>query len=105
MRGLTSSSIEENPLASIVFISDIIAKSLLIGKEADCAVHPVANDVLKKICMPTGLFDEFLEHLYFELNKFNEIIKIDNRKFPQAVGRRKSGLERCGGPESGYPLT
>jgi CheY-like chemotaxis protein len=81
-RVLDDGYVMENPLAVLVNVSEVIAKSLQIGREADCCVHPVPNLVLEKFALPYGVQEQFVTSVYDEMNKFNSFLRIDPRSYP-----------------------
>lgn len=79
---LTEEFAAENPLPVFVNAAEVFAKSLQIGREVDCCVHPVPNWLLKKIGCAYGLQRSFVDEVYNEMNMFNSFLNIDNRAFP-----------------------
>ncbi|NLE00946.1 MAG: HDOD domain-containing protein, partial [Fibrobacter sp.] len=79
---ITREFLEAHPMAGIVSIADVIAKSLQVGRSADCCVEPVTNETLLRLRMPYGIQPAFLDKLYQEINMFNEILNIDRRVYP-----------------------
>ncbi len=79
---LNEKALAERPTAVIVTVADIIAKSLVIGREADCCVDPIPAGVLERLGMPYGLLKEFVASVFDEINVFNGILHIDKNLFP-----------------------
>ncbi len=80
----TDEYLKSNLLHSIIVISEIIANSLSLGREADCCVAPVPANILKQIRFPYGFHKSFYEGVYNDLNMFNSMLRIDGRKFPES---------------------
>lgn len=74
--------LKERPLASIVNIAETIAKSLQVGREADCCVSGIPGAAFDSLRMHYGLSQGFVEGIYNEMNIYNQFLKIDNRTFP-----------------------
>ncbi|MBN1983803.1 MAG: HDOD domain-containing protein [Chitinivibrionales bacterium] len=79
---LTKSNMTVKPLAVLVTMANIIAKSMQIGREADCCVEPIPNELFELVRFPYGLQKAFVEGIYTQLNMYNQILKIDKRTFP-----------------------
>jgi HD-like signal output (HDOD) protein/DNA-binding NarL/FixJ family response regulator len=80
--GPTASPPLSSPLYTIVSVAESLAKSLCLGREADCCVSAIDNEALKQLRFPYGFQKGFLDTVYHEMNMFNSIIKIDAVKFP-----------------------
>jgi len=79
---LTAAGLKERPLASIVNIAETIAKSLQVGREADCCVTAIPEEVFEGLRMHYGLSQGFIDGIYNEMNLYNQFLKIDKRSFP-----------------------
>ncbi len=79
---LNAASLKERPLASIVNIAETIAKSLQVGRETDCCVSAIPEEVFDGLRMHHGLSQGFIDGIYNEMNLYNQFLKIDKRSFP-----------------------
>ncbi len=79
---LTADFLADRPLPVIVNIADIIAKSLQIGREADCCVYSVPAEIFTKLRMHYGVQKSFIESVYASVNLFNASLKMDPRCYP-----------------------
>jgi HD-like signal output (HDOD) protein/DNA-binding response OmpR family regulator len=79
---LTKDFITGHPLASVVSIADIIAKSFQLGRSVDSCIESIPTDVLEKLRYPFGISQTFIDKIYAELTMYNQILGVDNRVFP-----------------------
>lgn len=87
---LTRQFVNEHKMASIISVSDIIAKCFQIGKNADCCIESIPNEVMEILRYPYGIQHSFLERVYNEMNLYNSILKIDKRTFPETCNNLKN---------------
>ena len=90
---LTPQFVNEHKLASIITVADIIAKSFQLGRSVDCCIEPISREVMHLFRYPYGIQQAFMEKVYYELNMYNSVLKIDNRTFPSACNQIKYASE------------
>lgn len=78
-------ALQKVPLALIITFAEQIARSLGIGADADNFIQPIAPELLQKIKLPYGIQKSTVENVYTSINTFNQVLKIDERSFPQLL--------------------
>jgi CheY-like chemotaxis protein len=76
---------DTNPYATIVAAAEVVAKSLQIGREADCCAEPLPQWLLEKLGLEAGLGKEFLDEVYRDMNLLNAFMNIDKCTFPAST--------------------
>jgi HD-like signal output (HDOD) protein/AmiR/NasT family two-component response regulator len=71
----------DKKIAVCVAMGNMLAKTLLLGKECDQYVTPLDNAFFTVVKMQSGFTKTFLEDVYNELNMYREFLKLD---FPPA---------------------
>jgi HD-like signal output (HDOD) protein len=89
---LTKEFLTSHPVAAIVSVADIIAKSFQLGRSADSCIESISTEIMKKLRYPYGISQPFIEKVYAELNIFNQILSIDNRVFPLKIEQIKEAV-------------
>jgi HD-like signal output (HDOD) protein len=70
------------PLAVIITFAEQISRNLSIGSDTDTIVQPLSPEILHMLRLPYGLQKAVIENIYVSINTYNQVLKIDDRKYP-----------------------
>jgi HD-like signal output (HDOD) protein/anti-anti-sigma regulatory factor/DNA-binding response OmpR family regulator len=68
-------------LVSIVGMSNLLAKSLRLGRDCDDIIHPVSRKLLAALKCPDGIDDEFIEMGISRLSIYSDFFNLEKRNF------------------------
>jgi HD-like signal output (HDOD) protein/anti-anti-sigma regulatory factor/DNA-binding response OmpR family regulator len=80
-------------LVNIIGISNLLAKSLQLGKDCDDIIYPVNKKILQAINCPSGINEELLTNCTEKLNVYTDFFNLEKRNFkypPQSTSTVKS---------------
>jgi HD-like signal output (HDOD) protein len=67
-------------VAVCVGVSDILAKTVGLGKECDRYISPIGNWVFDSIRMPAGITGHFLDDINRQIMLYRDFLKLDNKE-------------------------
>jgi HD-like signal output (HDOD) protein len=77
-------------IALCIGISDILTKTLGLGKECDCFITPIANWAFEHVRMPAGVTDAFIEDVAHQITLYREFLKLDSKEFGAGAQEKRA---------------
>jgi hypothetical protein len=68
-------------IALCIGLSEILAKTIGLGKECDRFITPIENWVFNSVRMPAGVTDAFIEDVAHQISLYREFLKLDGKEF------------------------
>lgn len=68
-------------LVAIVGLSNLLAKSLRLGRDCDEIIYPVHRNILSVLNCQDGIGDEFIGACMERLNVYSDFFSLENRKY------------------------